>query len=359
MKHSATKGLFLKKGIYWLAGTMVRGVRGPHISLQTRDFDQAVKNAARVRSLPNLTPTGGIKDEINRFLAHKVAQREYSKSSASSKGYVLNAWASTLPKHLGPSMVTTEQLQAYYDARLAKFAIATAHKNIMDIQAFFAHLLKTKQVRSNPALGVKTVEVPDTARHRFCTRQEQDMLINDCTREDLKLVLLLGFDAGFRKNEIIQAVPWWFHVERRSIDMQPTPTMPFNRIKRKRVIPMRQRLIDFLGSYGLRDPFLLRPEVRQGKDLYRYDFDGPLQNYVKTKKGADGKPMTWVTAHVMRHTFASLLVQENTSIFKVASWLGDSVKTTQKHYAHLLPGDDDIELHGVKPNRAHLRKPSA
>ncbi len=40
-----------------------------------------------------------------------------------------------------------------------------------------------------------------------------------------------------------------------------------------------------------------------------------------------------------------LLVQGNTSIFKVAMRLGDTVRVTEKHYAHLAQKDDDIELH--------------
>ena len=121
------------------------------------------------------------------------------------------------------------------------------------------------------------------------------------------------------------------------IDMQPTPTMPFNRIKQARTVPLRECVVEFLRSYGLREPFMLRPEITQGRDLYRYDFDVALKKHV----AALGLP--WVTAHVMRHTFASLLVVEGKSIFKVAKWIGDSAKTTEKHYAHLAPRDEDIE----------------
>ena len=51
----------------------------------------------------------------------------------------------------------------------------------------------------------------------------------------------------------------------------------------------------------------------------------------------------WVTPHIMRHTFASLLASAGVSIFKIAQWLGDDVRVTQKHYAKLLPKDEDIE----------------
>ena len=50
-----------------------------------------------------------------------------------------------------------------------------------------------------------------------------------------------------------------------------------------------------------------------------------------------------VTAHVMRHTFASLLVQAGVSIYKVARWLGDGVEVVEDHYGHLAPKDSDIE----------------
>ena len=53
--------------------------------------------------------------------------------------------------------------------------------------------------------------------------------------------------------------------------------------------------------------------------------------------------LEWVTPHVMRHTFASLLASEGVSIYKITLWLGDDVRVVQKHYAKLLPKDEDIE----------------
>jgi len=51
----------------------------------------------------------------------------------------------------------------------------------------------------------------------------------------------------------------------------------------------------------------------------------------------------WVTPHVARHTFASLLASAGVSIYKIAQWLGDDVRVVQQHYAKLLPKDADIE----------------
>ena len=51
---------------------------------------------------------------------------------------------------------------------------------------------------------------------------------------------------------------------------------------------------------------------------------------------------SWITPHVARHTFASILAQKGESIYKIAKWLGDTLEVTEKHYAHLAPGDTAI-----------------
>jgi hypothetical protein len=38
-----------------------------------------------------------------------------------------------------------------------------------------------------------------------------------------------------------------------------------------------------------------------------------------------------------------LLAIAGVSIFKIAQWLGDDVRVVERHYAHLLPQDSDIE----------------
>ena len=47
----------------------------------------------------------------------------------------------------------------------------------------------------------------------------------------------------------------------------------------------------------------------------------------------------------LRFTFASRLVQQGVSMYKVSQWLGHRpVTTTERHYAHLAPRDDEIEV---------------
>jgi hypothetical protein len=45
--------------------------------------------------------------------------------------------------------------------------------------------------------------------------------------------------------------------------------------------------------------------------------------------------------HVLRHTAASAWLSKGADIVAVAAWLGDTVETVHRTYAHLMPDADD------------------
>ena len=48
------------------------------------------------------------------------------------------------------------------------------------------------------------------------------------------------------------------------------------------------------------------------------------------------------TIHILRHTFASTLVQSGVSLFKVQAWLGHNDPETTQIYAHLQGYDREV-----------------
>lgn len=295
-------------------------------------LDRAVERTGR------LTPSSTLQTEIEHHLTYKSTRKAYSQATIEGKGFSLRKFLKTLRKNSKLCDVTTAQIQKYYDDSLRNLSPASAHKRLMDLRAFFNWALQERKIFRNPAVDVRSESRPRFARTRYCTRELRDRLIRECQREDLKLVLMLGFHAGLRKNEIIQAVPSWFNLELGFIDLHDTASMRFTRIKRGRTVPMTNELKAFLQDYGLRSPFLLHPEVAQRGTYYRYNFAKPFRAYMRAQDVA------WVTPHVMRHTFASLLAIDGKSIYKIAAWLGDTVKVAEDVYAHLSPQDEDVNL---------------
>ena len=338
-KNPALRGLFLRGDLYYFQPSMSNGIRPPSVALQTPDLTEAICRAAEMREHPGLAPATGLKAEVQAHLRTLQHRNVYSRATVDGKRGTLKRFIEWLrPGTRQLQYLTTPLLQAYYNESVREVSVATAHKRLMDVRAFLNWAVEQRKIRRNPATGVREIDVPFAPRVKFCTRAMRDALIRNCDREDLKLVLMLGFHAGMRKNEIIQARPEWFDLDHKSIDMRDTPTMRFNSKKRGRRLPMADELYDFLVAYGLREPFLLQPKVRQGKNHYRYDFAKPFAKYMK-EQGVE-----WVTPHVMRHTFASLLVQDGKSVYKVAQWMGDTVKMVEDTYGHLDVHDPDINL---------------
>jgi integrase len=245
--------------------------------------------------------------------------------------------------HLGEittDSVTTASAGAHYARLQRRVAETTAQIHMRALRAFFNWCVKEKILRESPFRTVTLAKIDRYARLRFCNPAQRDMLINDAPTADLKFILFAGFHCGMRKNEIIEARVDWFDLrDNGAVHIKNTDTF---RIKDRetRFVPLTGQFRDFLRTYleeKEHHQFALKPAVAHGKGTYRYDFHRPYNDYMTEKH------MRWATAHVMRHTFASLLVQAGVSIFKVARWMGDGVEVVEKHYAHLAPQDRDIE----------------
>ena len=115
-----------------------------------------------------------------------------------------------------------------------------------------------------------------------------------------------GFEAGLRRNEIVEARPSWFLVKSRSLRIQKTDTFrPKDR--EARAVPLTDVFIAFLENYPMDGTWCIAPKIQRGKSRYRYDFIRPLGVYLKFMTTELEQDLSWITPHVMRHTFGSLL----------------------------------------------------
>jgi integrase len=197
------------------------------------------------------------------------------------------------------------------------------------------------------------VRAEHVARKRFCDKALKKRLIANAPDDDLRFILFCGFDAGLRRGEISEARADWFELRHGSIHIQRSVGKRLRQGEREwrpkynkeRVIPLTRPFRAFLKNY-LRAPsrsgrcepldFALRPEIRHGEWRYRYDIRRPFAEYM------EAQGVAWVTPHVMRHSFASILKTEGESIAKIAEWLGDTERVTERTYAWLKPDDRGI-----------------
>ena len=332
-KAKKLPGIYTRGETFWFTYRL-NGKKHFH-SLGTSDYGEAVQKALAIRENPELTPAAVFEQEIAAFIAYKVARDDYSRFSAENKVYALRRFAKVTGR-ANPSLVTPADVEAFYRGERARIEEGSVRSYLATVRSFFNWQVKSRKMRHNPVAKLEYDRADPKARDKFCTPDLRDKLVAEAPTDELRLILFLGFHAGLRKNEIVQARPEWFDLERGSLNVRETATFrPKDR--EARTIPLTAAFRAFLVRHGLPEPFILRPEVTDSKQLYRTSFNRSFKAYTK----AQGCP--WVTLHVLRRTFASLLASAGVSIYKIANWLGDEVGTTQRHYARLLPGDTDIE----------------
>jgi len=334
MATQKIRGIYLRGNVYWL--TQGSGKRRLQVSLETADYATAVTKAQALINHPLLNSTTGFKADLDAFADFQTGANIWTKKSRKSKYAVLLMFGEDL--NFTPlAKITTRDVQNWYDQQILRIKVVSVNPYLTVIKAFFNWALAQRRIVRNPADDVKLTKVEAAARERFCTFAQRDEIIRKAPTPELKFILYAGFYAGFRKNEIVEARTDWFDLDLKHVHIKRTATF-LAKDKEERTIPMAEEFYKFLQNYGRPAPFMIAPAVVHGLGDYRYDFRKPFKDYLARIGYA------WVTPHIMRHSFASLLAIKGCSLFKISQWLGDTLVTTEKHYAHLLPTDPDIEM---------------
>ena len=331
----AAKGIYQQKQVYWLRWTPVAGGKQVRQSLGTKSFAEAVVEADRVRRTDGpakRAEAGECEAEIERYVA-ECLKDGLSVATMDSRKYVLQGFCDEIeastPRHIGPALC-----ERWFEARRKKNE-HTAVAYLNQVRWWFAWLMERGVVVRDPTAGIKVPKLKMRHRKVFLMPADARKLLEGCADVELKFALYCGLHAGMRKKEIIEARPEWFDLQEGLIHVQATPTFE-PKGRDNRTIPMTEEFKAWMKQeFPLRGPFLLHPEVEHGKYRYRYDFRKAFDGLV-SDCGLD------VTFHDLRRTFASLLVSKGVSIYKVAKWLGDTLKVVQDTYGHLIPQDDEI-----------------
>lgn len=335
-------GVFTRGKVFWY-----RYSHNGHqyrVSLDTTSESEAIAKAMEIRENPVLAQTDTLKREIKAYVEHQFRNGRFTAKSHENRSAVLLKWSDEIDCSELHEL-TTDVIQEWYEwlksRKDSPLTESTAQSYVMMVKGFCRHLVEENKLRENPADEVKMAAKPPPAKRDFCNHAQVKKLLHNAKDTDLKFILYCGFHAGLRKEEIIEARPEWFDLEAKLLHLQRSDTWK-PKDKEDRTIPLTKEFHEFLVTNMAKDgelpgPYVLEPTVTKGKAQYRYDFRKPFSDYMEVQG------CSWVTPHIMRHTFASLLASRGVSIFKIAKWLGDGVEVTQKHYAKLLPKDNDIE----------------
>lgn len=313
---------------------MVRGHRMV-VSLETKDFKVAIHKAIELQKRPHLVESQTLESEIEKFIEHKLKREEFSRFSAENKKLTLLRFKKQFGD-IAPIAITSTIARNWWDGERKRVSTSTAQGYLMTMRSFCSWLISENVIVKNPFEGIEPGKWDYGQRVKFCDLKTRDALIENWGNDqELGFILHVGFEAGLRRNEIVEARPEWFDMKAKAVFVRETDSFrPKDR--ETRAIPMTDVLIDFIEQYEFTGKYCIMPNQERGKARYRYDFIKKFSSYMKAQK------VPWVTPHVMRHTFGSLLAIQGESLLKIARWMGDDPRVVEKHYAHLQPSDKSI-----------------
>ena len=243
-----------------------------------------------------------------------------------------------LARFLGgpPADATTERLQAYVaQMRADGLAATTIARRIAAIRSFFRHQVLVGARTENPAAEL---ELPRRRRAlpKTLSPGEVERLIEAATGvtpralRDQALVELL-YGAGLRVSEAVG-------LDKAGIDLEARFVRALGKGSKERIVPLGRPAVDALNRYLARGrPYLDR---RHRSELFLNAQGGPLTRagaFLILRKLAEkaGLDPQRVHPHLLRHSFATHLLEGGADLRSVQEMLGHADLATTELYTHV------------------------
>ena len=206
---------------------------------------------------------------------------------------------------------------------------STISRNLATIRSFYQFLLRNKKIKKDPTIGIQSPKVEKKAPS-ILTAKEVELLLDQPKDIDLKgirdkAMLEFAYATGMRVTEII------------SLNISDVNSkesyVTCNTGFKKRTIPLGSISMKALNEYIEKSrPILIKDENTEalfvnvnGKRLTRQGFWKIVKFYKEQAHIAKD-----ITPHVLRHSFATHLLQNGAEIKAVQSMLGHSdISSTQ------------------------------
>lgn len=336
MKPDQTNGLWLRGNIYWLAATL--SARGQvRVSLHTSDLAEAIQKAREIRAFPERHLDRTESSLLELFLSHQ-RKREISRARIDFSRMVLTELAGHA-RGGDLATLTTSQANGWWLAISARIKAKSAMDYLGVAKVFYKWAIDAHHATGSPVALIIPPKSRPTPRRVFLSPAEALRVLDECTDEDLKFALYCGLHCGLRRGEVIAARPRWFDLVAGAVHVQNEADW-LTKDRDNRSIPLTTEFKSFLHVYGIRSPYMFRPNVISKSTnrtwRYRTDFAKAFDGHME-RLG-----LGHVTFHDLRRTFASLHASAGTPLYHICKWLGDDPAVVERVYAHLIPNDRRI-----------------
>lgn len=278
----------------------------------------------------------GLDDAIHDFLAHLVVERRLSPRSVEAYGRDLRQFASWLDEEgLGLADVERATVRSYLGRRRDDgLSARSAGRALSALRGLFRFLAADGRSATDPTADLQSPALWRTVPHVLGPDEIDALLAAPDPSTVLGLrdraMLETLYATGMRVSELVGVT-----LDR--IRLDPGYVRVLGKGDRERLVPLGDAAVGWIGRYLDGS----RPELdrRRREELFLNSRGGHLsrQGFWKILRdhGLAAGIRTHLSPHVVRHSFATHLVENGADLRSVQMMLGHAALTTTEIYTHV------------------------
>jgi len=290
---------------------------------------------------------------MNEFLQYIQYEKNYSSHTVLSYHTDLLQFCEFMqipPEQLAPSTICSQQIQQWVLSLMsADLSARSLSRKISTLKSFWRFLLTRGYVTSNPTLKIILPKTKKPLPAFFKVNEMSAVLDTTFTPDNFEamrdqLIITLFYLTGIRLSELI-------NIKDTDIDLNEGNLRVTGKRNKQRIIPIDKSLGSIIEHY-----LKLRNEETQSVGSFLFVRENGLKLYPKKVYNLVHNSMSQVSSlykrspHVLRHTFATAMLNGGADINAVKELLGHSNLAATQVYTHT----SFEELYNIY-NQAHPR----
>lgn len=264
---------------------------------------------------------------IDVFLDHLRFEKESSSHTVTNYSVDLAQFADYL-EHQGiddPAEVEPKMIRSWLREMVGYgYAKTSAARKLSSVRSWFAFLMERKMISGDPAKGVQGPKLPFRLPRALSREDAERLVTAPCDGDDAvrdRAILELLYGCGLRIAELAA-------LRRSQIDIDERMIRVFGKGNKERIVPFGMCALKALREWDAVSPKgeeFLFPGRNGGAIAVRTVHRVVLR--AAAKAGVRG-----VTPHVLRHSFATHLLEGGASLRVLQELLGHESLLTTQHY---------------------------
>jgi integrase/recombinase XerC len=279
---------------------------------------------------------------IKQFIEYLRCELSYSALTVASYSKILAQWQEFINGNsnadFDPLSVTTNDIRAWAASMASQgLSVRTVRWKLSAVRTFYNYLCKRHGAKANPAAEVVLAKLPKTLPS-FIAQDETMSVLNEDSLDTSNfiemrnhLVVAMFYETGMRAAELIGLTD-------DSIDMSRNELKVLGKRNKERTIPFGEHMKALINQYlSVRSTALndgCKPEaffVRENGEALYY----ALVNKIVHQCLDGAVHASKRSPHVLRHSFATDMLNNGADLNAVQHLLGHSSLATTQIYTHI------------------------